>query len=239
MVTAAMKAILSSSVGGSPPGITNLVDRGYKTSIASASSHSFNFDIGAESPNRFVYIEFVASGTVYSANEVNSIVVNGITTAISRVNGFGFGTCGAHGWVKKPSGTTASVVVNTAQQTVNAFARAYTFEANGTLNFLDTAQELWADNTNPMVHHDIACVEGGLVMATSMPDGVGDGANITASWNGVDTAVKDYQLKHAVEGVYGSGFHVLTTENSDVRDITYNVTADNYYRTLVNSFGVT
>ncbi|RKY42327.1 MAG: hypothetical protein DRP85_03310 [Candidatus Makaraimicrobium thalassicum] len=241
MVTAAMKAILSSSVGGAPPAeITGLVDRGGIVHNVDSAVHDFNgFQIGAASEDRYVYVEYSSlCRNIGVDTTVQSITVNGVATTFNQYPGASFGGACAHAWVKVPSGTTANIKVTSNLNTTNGYARVYTFNAAGTLTLLDHHQYLWPANTVPFVVNDIQCQNKGLLFAFAIPNAAGNNVTVTGSWNGVDTAVKDYQVKYSPDGANGSGFHVSPTEDSTVRDFSFSVMDGATFITFVNSFGV-
>jgi len=185
---------------------------GADQNTGSASTYTFTtVGIGDAHPDRMVALTIqITNG---AATAVNSITIGGTSCTLTSTI-YAFGVISIVAWCKKPTGTTATIVVTLGNTALGCRVGKYRFNTTATTN-LDSGTAL---SLTPI--SDIQCVNGGVVLH-SIASGAGA---TTATWNGVDSTVEAYDL--AFDARQASSYYVLTTEDSTVRDMTTTATGN-------------
>jgi len=185
---------------------------GANQNTGSASTYTFTtVDIGDAHPDRMVALTIQLNNNAAAA--VNSVTIGG-TSCTFTSTAYPFNVISIIAWCKKPTGTTATIVVTLGNTALGCRVGKYRFNTTATTN-LDAGTSL---TLTPIA--DIQCVNGGVVLHSITSEA---GAT-TATWNGVDSTVEAYDL--AFDGRQASSYYVLTTEDSTVRDMTTTASAN-------------
>lgn len=197
-------------------------------------SHSFTgVSFGVAHGQRMVAI-LIANAHKLHTTQVSTVTIGGIPATVFGTLGNGAGDA-TIAYTKVPTGTSGTVVVTMddvapGTQTQYMQITAHRFNTRETTALDSVRGE--ANGTNQITLPNIQCVKGGIVLAIHASE---NNENPTFSWNGTDSVVYDTTNQGVANNLKARRGHVLSTEDSTVRDLSlYNGVSGNKQATAIS-----
>jgi len=192
----------------------NFAYNGRHNDVSSSTSYTFsNKAIGQPNADRWVVVAVGASALGDCSGF--QVTVGGQACQAIGANSFftGLGPAGI-AYAKVTSGSTADIVVSSMSGAVNCTIAVYSFNSKATGRYGQVNNFTGSADASSILLSNLKCSTGGVVIyATST-----SADSISSVWNGTDSVVEDTDADTETTNV--STGHVLTTETSEVRDLT-------------------
>lgn len=197
--------------GGSEPFDLDFFYWGRIASSGNKTTYTFaSQNFGPPHLHRMIVVG-IACGA--SSDSISSVTIGGISATVVT-NGAGYYGASAIAYAKVSTGTELDVVVTLSDQGLDCRIFKYSFKTF-TTTALDSGTAYNVISGTDLSVADIECQNGGVVIACAFGAATG---GMTSSWNGTDSAVEDNDASYLGNNLWAG--HVLTTEDSTVRDYT-------------------